>query len=337
MIAKNITNQHVSGKRRWLYQELPLDTPYTIHIFPVYACNFKCSYCTHSILTPHQNPNLKNKIMDFDLYKKLILGLKEFPHKIKAIHFAGLGEPLIHKHISDMIKYAIDNDVAEIIDIVSNGVLLTNKLSDKLIASGLSRLRLSIQGINSDTYKEICDANIDFNMFVNNIKYFYDNRKKTELYIKILDCGLNDDNEKNDFFKIFGPICDKIAIESLFPIDKNIDYKKIFKKDFNTTALGTKVINTKICSQPFFSIHVLPDFGVLPCCSINPKFNTIANCTTRSLKEIWNSIEFKRFQQQMLDGYKSMKFCHDCNFSSMGWVSEKDILDDYSEKLKKLY
>lgn len=47
--AKNLNSIPVNGTRGKLADMVPLSTPYKIDIFPIYACNFKCSYCIHSV------------------------------------------------------------------------------------------------------------------------------------------------------------------------------------------------------------------------------------------------------------------------------------------------
>jgi MoaA/NifB/PqqE/SkfB family radical SAM enzyme len=50
--------------------------------------------------------------IDFELYKKCIDDLCKFPEKIKMLRFAGTGEPLLHKDIVKMVKYAAERQVA---------------------------------------------------------------------------------------------------------------------------------------------------------------------------------------------------------------------------------
>ena len=78
MGARRIDGQAVNGERRRLAEVIPLDTPYAIAMFPIYACNFKCSYCIHSI-DVKQRPHVVDKaVMDIGLYKKIIDDLQAF-------------------------------------------------------------------------------------------------------------------------------------------------------------------------------------------------------------------------------------------------------------------
>jgi MoaA/NifB/PqqE/SkfB family radical SAM enzyme len=186
MKAEKIDGNSVGGKRTKLADVLPLDTPFLVQIFPAYACDFSCNYCIHSLPTEKRGFIANKSIMDFDFYKKCINDLKEFPQKIKMLRFAATGEPLLHPKIAEMVKYAKEKDVANSLDIVTNASLLTKELSDKLIDAGLDWLRISVQGLSSDKYKEVCGVEIDFNNFVESIRYFYNNRGSTKIISRSL-------------------------------------------------------------------------------------------------------------------------------------------------------
>ncbi len=103
--AKDITGQAPGGKRIKLAEVLPLSTPLVVQIFPIYACNFKCNYCIFQLDKNERGFISDKAVMNFNLYKKVIKELSLFPNKIKVLRFVGIGEPLLHKNIVDMIKY----------------------------------------------------------------------------------------------------------------------------------------------------------------------------------------------------------------------------------------
>lgn len=319
--VKNICN-----KRTILADVVPLDTPFIVQIFPVYACNFKCNFCIHSI--PHkQRGYVSDKVMmDFELYKKVIDDIAQFPQKIKMLRFAATGEPLLHPQIVEMIEYAKSKNVSNSIEIVTNASLLTKGLSDKLADSGLDWLRISIEGLSAKKYKEICSVNIDFEQLVENIRYFYENRKDTRIYIKIIDCALLKDEEVM-FYEMFGKICDKIAIEYLLPAVKEIDYSKLSDKNFDVTQNGSEVSSVKVCPQPFYMMQVNPEGNIVPCCSMVTPI-VLGNCENESIKDIWDGQSYKDFQLlQLNDRKEKNKICNDCQTYKYGTFKE-DILDD---------
>lgn len=78
MGARRIDGQAVNGVRKRLADVIPLTAPYAITVFPIYACNFKCSYCIHSIPVKERSKVVDQKMMDLGLYKKIIDDLEDF-------------------------------------------------------------------------------------------------------------------------------------------------------------------------------------------------------------------------------------------------------------------
>lgn len=337
MKAKDISGQAPGGKRTRLADVLPLDTPFVVQIFPVYSCNFKCKYCIFS-LPKNDRGFISDKIsMDFDLYKKCIDDMSLFPEKIKVLRFVGIGEPLIHKNIADMVGYAVSKNVANVVEILTNGSLLAPKMTDSLISAGLSRLVVSIQGTTMEKYLEICGTRIDFNEFIGNLKYFYENKGKAQMYIKIIDCALDNKDDEKRFYEVFGDICDTIAIEHTVPIHSGVDYGNVVKgKDMSLTQFGLQVADVKICPQPFFTMQINPDGKVVPCYSFEyPKI--VGDCNFQPANKIWTGTEFQKFRRVMLDGIKNTcRECAGCSLIKFRSFPE-DALNDEAERLKKEY
>ena len=335
MKAKNISGQAPGGKRTKLAEVLPLDTPILVQIFPIYACNFTCKYCIFSIPRNKRSFISDKIVMDFDLFKKCIDELTMFPSKTKTLRFVGMGEPLLHKKIAEMVKYAVSKNVANKVEILTNGSLLTPKLSDALILAGLSRLVISIQGTTAKKYQEISKVNIDFEEFVKNIKYFFDHKSKTKMHIKIVDIALDNKNDEKRFYEIFGDICDTIGIEYAGPIYPGVEYNQVLK-DGSFTQFGLKVSGFRVCPQPFFTLQINPDGKVVPCYSVTyPAI--IGDCNKQSLLEIWNGEKYRQFRRKMLDGVKNVcELCANCNIIKYRLFPE-DILDNDAERLKKFY
>lgn len=325
------------GERTVLGEALPLDTPFLVQIFPVYGCNFRCNYCLHA-LPKIKHGYISNKVfMDMNMYRKCIDDISNFENRLKMLRFAGIGEPLLHKEIADMIKYAKMKNVADNIDIVTNGALLNPDLSISLINAGLDKLRISIQGVSEKSYENISNAKIDFSNFVENIRFFYKNRGRTKIYIKIIDCAINNEIEEKKFFDIFGDICDTIAIEHLTPTVKGIDYKRLSNgKKLDITQSGNSILDAKICPQPFYMMQINPDGIVVPCCSMSyPK--VLGKVSEHSVVSIWNGDEFNKFRRLLLEGVKNASdVCSKCTLYKYGLFKE-DVLDSHAERLKNLF
>ena len=338
MKAKNISGQAPGGKRTRLADVLPLATPFVVQIFPVYACNFKCKYCIFSVKKSKRGFISDKIMMSLDLYKKCVDDMTHFNSKIKVLRFVGIGEPLLHKNIVEMVKYTAHKNIANTIEILTNASLLVPELSDKLINAGLNRLVVSIQGTDCKKYKDVCDADIDFDKFISNLRYFYKHKNDVQVYIKIVDTALDGKNDKEKFYKIYGECCDTIAVEHTVPIHTGIDYNDVLKKNDNQTLtqFGLPVKDVKICPQPFFTMQINPDGKVVPCYSFEYPC-IVGDCSLQSVTEVWNGKVFQKIRHDMLEGSdKVSEICRECNIIKYRLFPEDDLKNDF-ERLKPFY
>lgn len=341
MRAIRIDGQTPGGKRNLLKDALPLKTPYIVQIFPVYACNFKCSYCIHSVPVNQRGYITDKTSMDFTTYKKCIDDLSKFPDKVKMLRFAGTGEPLLHKDIVKMVDYAVKMEVAETVDIVTNGLLLDQNLSDKLIDAGLSKLRVSIQGVTSDKYEDIIGKKVDIAEIVENLSYFYNAKQKRgnnkQLYVKIIDCAL-EEGEEPKFFEMFGDICDTIAIEHLLPAVAQINYNEKFSIDCDNllTQNGNSILRAQVCPQPFYMMQINPEGNIVPCCAMETA-KVIGNVNNDDLYNLWVGEEFNKFRRDLLSLNKQIyPVCKKCQ-TFLHTMLKEDFLDDVRLKLLDSY
>lgn len=339
MKEKETGNSTPGGKREPLANVLPLEMPYLIQVFPVYACNFKCEFCIHSLERSRHGYISDEVMMPWGTYKKIIDDITESGGRIKMLRFAAIGEPLMHPQIADMVAYAAHAGIADSIDIVTNGALLTRELADNLIKAGLTRLRISLEGLSAEEYKKHALAKLDFQEMVGNIDYFYRlcQGTQTEVYIKIIDYMVQEREQQEKFLRIFSPIAHNVAIEHLTPTIEGIDYKKVsggMKMD--KPQNGTTLLESQICPQPFYMMQVNPDGNIVPCCSM--KYPCIlGNVKEMGIQDIWQGSLYRRFQGNMLEGVeKAAETCSKCVLYRYD-MQEEDRLDQKAEELKKIY
>jgi radical SAM protein with 4Fe4S-binding SPASM domain len=229
-----------------------------------------------------------------------------------------------------------DPHAADKVELLTNASLLTREKGDELLRAGLDRLVVSVQGTTREKYKEICGTDIDFEAFLANLKYFYENRKKTEVYIKVVDTALDNQKDQERFFEFFGNYCDTIAVEYTVPIHKGIDYHNVIGHESRKTQFGLPVKDVKICPQPFFTMQINPDGKIVPCYSFEyPEF--MGDCNTESVTDIWKGETFRNFRRRMLDGMENASaICKDCSITKYRQFPEDDLSKN-AERLKKYY
>lgn len=325
------------GIREPLAYALPLEMPYLIQIFPVYACNFRCGYCIYS-LDRKQHGYISDEILiPIELFCKIVDDVKRTGKKIKMLRFAAIGEPLLHPEIAEMVAYAKQKEIADSVDIVTNAALLTPELSDKLIKAGLSRLRISLEGLSDEDYQKHSSIKINFENLVDNIQYFYEHSKETRVYIKIIDYMVQEEEKREKFIKTFSSITHDIAVEHLTPTINEIDYNKISNgMKLDKPQNGEILYKSQVCPQPFYMMQINPDGNVVPCCSMRyPRI--LGNVKTDDVQKIWNGEAFNRFRRELLDGVtKVAGVCQECKLYLYD-MHKEDRLDEEADKLKKKY
>lgn len=242
-----------------LSEAVPLDTPFTINIASSTVCNFKCKFCVHSLgHDKFRQLGFKPEIMSWDMFLRICGQLQEFPDAIKLVTLYGNGEPLCNKDLPEMVRYLKSIDKVRRIEIITNGWLLNRDLSLALIGAGLDTLRISIEGLSSEKYEEVCGVRIDFDKLVEEIGFFYANKKNCNLYVKTLDISLGP-GEEEKFFSIFGDISDRMFIEKVMPVFHGVDYSGMVRAGTVTDRYGTAHDKRIVCPLCFYMLSVWPN------------------------------------------------------------------------------
>lgn len=319
-------------ERVQLASVLPLAAPYSAFVFPTTFCNFKCAYCGHSLgfAEMKKQYDFTPEHMTMETYEKTIEQLAEFPQKLKMLSLTGQGEPLLNPHIADMVRIAKEKDVAERIEIISNASLLRPALADALIDAGLDTLRVSLQGMSSQKYEDICRAKVDFDEFVANIRYFYAHKKLTNLFLKVMDVAL-DEGEEEKFYQLFGDCTDRMYIEHMLPAYDGVEMTKDMVIETDRNGVKTDRIY-QVCPLAFYMLGVFPNGDVEPCDTIYKPI-VLGNVHNGRILDMWHSEQMHEFWRMQLEGRRSEnKRCAIC-CAANDVAHPEDHLDDDADAI----
>lgn len=330
-MSRQVTFQDFNQQRQVLGEVLPKEMPLGITIHVTNLCNFKCFYCSASQpVEKRKQDGLLLQHMPLQEFKECIDSIAR-AGKVKVLNFSGWGEPLLHPNIVDMVRYAKMTNVADCIKIISNGSLLTYEMSDALIDAGVSNIRISLQGLDAKAYQETSGIKMDFDQFIENIRYFYEHRKKSTISLRIMEHMIA--SRENEFKEIFSHICDDYIIGNLIEILEDIDVTDRGANP-NKTFSGAPLLKTNICSMPFFRGYVDVDCQLMSCCMLPQpcKFGDIR----KDFKDVWNGKEHTAFLLDMLINRKKYAVCSSCKTYATQ-IEALDVLDDYRDDLIAKY
>lgn len=326
--------------RKKLSEVVPLDSPLSMYIEPTRICNFKCFYCMHGTRGEKggilDQTGFRIEHMDMKLFRKVVAEIMEFPTIPKRVCFSGLGEPLMNKNLPEMIKELRNAGFAHRIDVITNGSLLTHEMSDQLIDAGISRIQISIQGLDVKTYDEVCQVHIDMEELTEKIRYFYENKKDAVIFVKIIDAILKNEKEKQKFFSMFGNICDTIFVEHLVVMEQQMgDHGG--RADSTKNLMGEYVEKREVCGVMFYFLQVNIDGETFPCSTPGlPNSFSMGCAQNKSLVEIWNDNRRNQMiRKNLTDGYAAIPACSKCS-SCIAIADASEYMDDCRlEVLKK--
>ena len=204
---KTAVKEHLLGKKFNESKHKPL----CVDIEVAAVCDLACPHCYRQFIsTP-------DKIMSKELAFKLIDQASKLD--VPSMKFNWRGEPLLNPHLTEIIDYAKRSGVLETI-INTNATKLDEKLSKKIINSGLDLLIYSFDGGTKKSYEKMRPGRFNENKFENvykNIKNFHQQKikMKSSFPRTKIQMVLTDETykEQEEYFKLFKDIVDDVSVK----------------------------------------------------------------------------------------------------------------------------
>lgn len=312
---------------------VPLDTPFTLYIFPTTFCNFKCIYCAHSQPPEELLPQygFVKEYMQMETLDNILEQLKKFPQKLKVISLTGHGEPMLHKQLPEMIRKVKEANVAERVEIISNGSLLTHDLADRIIDAGLDILRISLQGMSAEKYKEVCGWDLNYQEYLDNLAYYYNHKKEgQQLFVKIIDVAL-EENQEQEFYDTYRDISDRMYIEFVQKVYSGVELTQ--NMEFHSTnRYGDTYPIQQVCPMSFFTLGIYPNGDMIPC-DVIYKPVILGNVNKDTIYDMWYGEKLYEFRMnQLKNGRFTNPECARC-VTPDDILRPEDILDNDKESI----
>ncbi len=135
------------------------------------ACNLNCKMCFRNGWF-NETPILMDAAT-LEKVKENIISCQA-----ETVFFGGMGEPLMHKSIFDLICTA--KCVGKTVELITNATLLNEEVSKKLATSCLDTLWISMDGFCEQIYENVRRGSL-YREIMNNIRFFNSVRKDVKL------------------------------------------------------------------------------------------------------------------------------------------------------------
>ena len=189
----------------------PVNPPLSkIFIEPTSQCNLQCRTCVRNSWDEPVGS------MEMTVYRKLLSDLSEI-HTIRAMAFWGIGEPLVHPDIVEMV--ALAHEMGLKTELISNGLLLNSEMAKGLIEAGLDTLVVSVDGTTQASYADIRPGG-DLRQVQSNIREL--NMLQAKMFRKNPEVGLEFVAMKSNIDQLPGLAKNARSMEASFIVITNL-------------------------------------------------------------------------------------------------------------------
>jgi len=169
--------------------------------------------------------------------------------------------------------------------VVSNGTLLSRKIAEALIETGVQVLSVSIDAMSRDTYGQVRGAAERYDEVVDNVSTFLDCRQRQGARFPLLRVSFvkqpANRHEADEFVRFWSKRADMVDVQTYH--------------DYRTRQPGDDFV----CSEPWRRLMVMADGRVAPCCGLPGIVLEMGRIGEQTLAEIWQGERLAAIRSQL--------------------------------------
>ena len=292
-------------------------TPYTVHHTPLFVsvepsavCQLRCPACPVG-LSATRSVSPQGGLMPRDLWERVLSQIKD---SAWVVQFYFQGEPLLNKDLPLMIREAHDAGLYTIVS--TNAQAMTPELANALVAAGLDRIIISMDGLTQETYAayrvggslDQCKAAIRW----------LQKAKSAGLTIELQVLRLrSNEHEWRAFRKEYKTLG---ADRLVFKTAQLYDYRhghplmpsepRYRRYEQHADGLWYRKPLGKGCFRVWSGVVIAANGDVLPCCYDKNHAHAYGNLRTASLRELFSGPKAQAFRAQAL--LQNPEICKEC-------------------------
>lgn len=261
------------------------------------SCNMACPFCIHGSGNGRTRSNL-------DLAQYKILINEAAKNGTKSIKLNYINEPLLRKDLEEAIVYAKKAGILNVY-FVTNGSLLFPERRKSLLASGVTKIFVSIDASTDETYNKQ-RRNGQFDSVVKNVKALVAERdaigqKFPVIRVSFLKNQINI-HEADQFYEEWKNVVDVVTFQTM---------NEVPGKETGLTL--DNVPTPKPCSFPNKQLVVDSEGDILPCCKLYGKELAIGNIANLTLQQAWDHEKMNELRLAHQTGtWPSIEACKRC-------------------------
>lgn len=278
--------------------------PIELTICPGNICNIHCELCPTG-----QNDKGRDKgLMSFKMFKSIIDECRPYLYRINLFNW---GEPLMNKHIFEMIKYAKQMNIK--VALSCNLNYFNENICSKLVESGLDLLIVSLYGASQKSVEKY-QRGSNVNKVFANMKQIISERKrlkvtKPKVQWKFLINKYNQTEIPQAVLISRELGIDELKVGSKFRCDMGKELTLDNESQYNNVKAwlpdnevysmysysqkSKKKLRGQDCTWLWLKSTINWNGSVSPCCAVWPEKYDFGDFRNSSFFEIWNNHHYQ--------------------------------------------
>ena len=278
-------------------------------------CNLSCLEC-------YSGSGLMKRergYMDIELFIKVMTELRPYLHNVN-LYFQG--EPMLHPLFFSFIKNCRQTHSV----VSTNGHFLSEENSGKIVSSGLSKLIISLDGMDQETYSAY-RINGNYGKVIEGLNNVTRAKKKDKSSLKIeIQFLVNSFNEHQipQLRQLSKSINASLRLKSMQIIKKEnihswLPSERRFRRyEFREGEYVMKNSLPDRCARLWFNPVITWDGKVVPCCFDKNAEHIMGDLNQDSFTDIWEGPKYRIFRKRLLTGRHMIEMCRNCTSGLRG-------------------
>jgi Predicted Fe-S oxidoreductases len=259
--------------------------------------------------------------MDLELFKKI---MKELSPYLYNVNLFFQGEPMLHP----LFFSFLDNCLIPHSVVSTNGHFLSQESSEQIVRTGLSKLIISLDGMDQETYSAY-RINGSVNRVIDGLNNVTLAKKLNNSSLKIeIQFLVNRYNEHQipQVKRLAKNTNASLSLKSMQIIDKRdiavwLPSGRRYRR-YKIKEGGFAIKNSlpDRCARLWFNPVITWDGKVVPCCFDKNAEYVMGDLNHDSFSDIWNGPRYRIFRKSILSGRQMIEMCRNCNSGLRGSI-----------------
>lgn len=272
------------------------------------VCNLACTHCSHPEFK--KSEHYAARLLQPALNRKMVDEVARAGRGItQYIRYSGNGEPLLNKHIFEMLAYAAANS-GTTVTLTTNGTLLDEARARRLLETGVHLIDISLDAVRPETYAKI-RVNGDL----------AETRENVRRLIRLARTGHPDTKVVVSFIEQPDNTAEIPEFEKLWRAEgaHQVVVRRLHTNACSTTRLVPLLAQLppsgprRPCLYPWERILLVPSGHLAFCPQDWIHASVLADYATTTIQETWQGEAYRKLRDAHLaNDYTRHGFCAQC-------------------------